>query len=142
MATRYDHLLVAVDGSKTSERAADHAIDLAKRFDSTLTVMHVVDGDLLALDARGQLLADQLEADATEIVEKTVERAIEMGVSAEPLITRGSPAAEILSAIDAREPDLVVVGSHGRTGIDKFLLGSVSERVVRRSTVPVLTVRG
>ncbi|WP_267640114.1 universal stress protein [Haloarchaeobius amylolyticus] len=142
MSVGYSHILVPVDGSDASEAAAEHAIDLATRYDAGVTVMHVVDDDLLPLDARSQQLVERLEAEAADIVTEVVEWATEAGVMPiERRIVRGSPADEILTAIDEKDVDLVVLGSHGRSGIDKFIMGSVSERVVRQSPVPVLTVR-
>ncbi|MCT9097276.1 universal stress protein [Haloarchaeobius sp. HME9146] len=144
MSVGYSHILVPVDGSDASEHAAEHAIDLANRYDAELTVMHVVDDDLLPLDARSQQLVDRLEEEATDIVAEVVEWATEADVApVNEVVVRGSPAEQILATIEDGdgEVDLVVLGSHGRSGIDKFLMGSVSERVVRQSPVPVLTVR-
>ncbi|WP_439026923.1 universal stress protein [Haloarchaeobius sp. DT45] len=142
MSVGYSHILAPVDGSDASERAAEHAIDLATRYDAGLTVMHVVDDDLLPLDARSQHLVQRLEDEAADIVTEVVEWATEAGVEpVERHIVRGSPAEQILATVEDGDIDLVVLGSHGRSGIDKVLMGSVSERVVRRSPVPVLTVR-
>ncbi|WP_435318889.1 universal stress protein [Haloarchaeobius sp. TZWSO28] len=142
MSAGYSHILVPVDGSDASEHAAEHAIDLANRYDAKLTVMHVVDDDLLPLDARSHQLVERLEEEATGIVTEVVEWATEGGITTvEEHIVRGSPAEQILATIEDGDVDLVVLGSHGRSGIDKFLMGSVSERVVRQSPVPVLTVR-
>ncbi|WP_435347575.1 universal stress protein [Haloarchaeobius sp. HRN-SO-5] len=138
----FEHLLVPVDGSPESEAAVERAVRIAEQDDAALTFLHVVDTAVLGLDARVEAIIDNLEAEAQRLLEEAVEEAHAVGI--EPVdrrIESGSPAETILDVADETGADLVVVGSHGRTGLDRFLLGSVSERVVRRAPVSVLVVR-
>ncbi|WP_435358925.1 universal stress protein [Haloarchaeobius sp. DFWS5] len=141
MEGEYTHVLIPVDGSDVSLRAAEHGIAIAQRFGARVTVFHVVDEDLLPIDGRSKLLVEGLEAEAEEIVAEVLDHALEVGIAAESEIGHGSPAQEILATIEDTGADLVVLGSHGRSGLDKLLIGSVSERVIHRSPIPVLTVR-
>ncbi|MWV66088.1 universal stress protein [Halorubrum sp. JWXQ-INN 858] len=138
----YDRILCPTDGSDGAAAALDHAIELASRYDASLHLLYVVDEYLPALDAGDPELAGQLRAAGERIVTAARERAIDAGVrEVRGEVVGGTPHRRILSAADAEDVDLVVMGTHGRTGLDRYLLGSVAERVVRLADVPVLTVR-
>jgi nucleotide-binding universal stress UspA family protein len=143
--TKFTHLLVPIDFEPSSQRALDTAVDLATMFDARLTVVHAWDipanayPGMLALSPEiWQSLADAAEQALTNAVARVRERL----PRAEALLRRGPPAFEILGAIEQVRADLVVMGTHGRHGVGRFLLGSVAEKVVRGSPVAVLTVRG
>lgn len=136
----YTTILHPTDGSVASETAAEHAIALASANDATLRVLYVVDVSALAADDYGTVLLDSLERSGSEAVEEIVARAEAAGVEAVPVIETGVPYREILDEIDDAGADLVVMGTHGRTGLDRLLLGSVSARIVRTAPVPVLVV--
>jgi nucleotide-binding universal stress UspA family protein len=145
----YSRILVAVDGSQTSEHALRHAIGLAKSLSATLGVVHVVDMGWLAL---GPELAIDIEAIAKarraageEILGTAREVARAAGLAAEArLVETGTPTQRVPAAIAdeaASWPaDVVVLGTHGRRVVERLLLGSVAEGVARLSTVPVLLV--
>jgi nucleotide-binding universal stress UspA family protein len=139
----YDTILVPVDGSEPSDAAAAHAIALARDFDAVVSIVSVVDVHALAVaDMDTDALLDGYEAEAERYVETVAERAREAGVDVETAIVRGRPYRSILDRIDEVAADLVVMGSHGRRGLDRYLLGSTAERVLRLAPVPVLVIRG
>ncbi|MFB6302454.1 MAG: universal stress protein [Haloferacaceae archaeon] len=138
----YDEILVPTDGSAAAERAIEHAIDLAARYDARIHAFYVVDTSAYAaLEGAGTAVIDALEEQGEEAVDAIVEAAEGAGVPFERVIRRGSPHRNILDYVDEADVDLVVMGTHGRRGIDRYLLGSVTERVVRSAPVPVLTIR-
>lgn len=140
----YDAILVPTDGSEPSLRAAEHAAGLAARFDATLHALYVVDANPSPLavsraDVRETLR--EVGEQAAESVFENVERvAADAGVELETAMVEGAPAERIVDYAGDNGVDLVVMGTHGRSGLGKRLLGSVTERVVRNAPVPVLTV--
>jgi nucleotide-binding universal stress UspA family protein len=139
----FEKILIATDGSENSERAAKFAIELAKLSGGKLTAMYVADisrmahlpDDMLLFSIRELLIKEGNEA--VEFIEKL---ASEMGVSCDKVVAEGMPSDEILSFASKEGISLIVMGNVGRTGLDKFLLGSVAEKIVRNSKIPVLTV--
>ncbi|MGQ4554342.1 universal stress protein [Halobellus sp. GM3] len=139
----YDTILVPVDGSGPSDAAADHAIALARGSDALLSVVEVVDVNELSIAGLDtDALLDGYEAEAERHVESVADRAREADVAVETAVVRGRPYRAILDRSDAVDADLVVMGSRGRRGLDRYLLGSTTERVLRLSPVPVLVLRG
>lgn len=141
----FHHILVPVDFEPCSERALDTAIHLAGTFGARLTVVHAWDIPEVGYSGRFAPTPEMwttIEAAAQQALDSTVARTRERLQGAEALLLRGQPANEILAAIERTKADLVVIGTHGRHGLGRFLLGSVAEKVVRASPVPVLTVRG
>ncbi|WP_224267956.1 universal stress protein [Haloprofundus salinisoli] len=139
----YDTILVATDGSDPSEAAVDRALDLANQYDATLHALSVVDTRVYAdVDIRSEPVFDLLEAQAQETVDAVAEAGTTANVSVVTAVGHGSPASAIVDYASDHDVDVVVVGTHGRRGIRRVLLGSVAERVVRNCPVPVLTVRG
>lgn len=137
----YDTILTPVDGSAPSEAAADHAIQLARDADATLSVVSVVDVQTLsAAKLDTEALLDGYEAEAERHVAAVAERARESGVDVETAVVRGTPYRAIVDR--AADADLVVMGSHGRRGLERYLLGSTTARVLRLSPAPVLVLRG
>ena len=138
----YDSILVPTDGSETAAEAVIHALDLATQYDATLHVLSVVDPrqfSTVGADPSSVLAA--VEEGAREAVEEVGAPATETDVPVETAVRRGSPARTITEYATDNDVDLVVMGTHGRSGLDRYLLGSVTERVVRTAPVPVLTVR-
>jgi len=137
-----DSILVPTDGSAYSEAAAAHAVDLALSTDAALHVVHVVDAAVLPMDGSGAVF-DELQHAGERALDSVVERAEHAGVSSiRASVLSGTPYRAITDYADAEDMALVVMGTHGRTGFDRYLLGSVAERVVRLSDRPVLTVDG
>jgi len=124
------HILVATDGSKYSEAAALAAINLAK----------CVGAELTAISVAPYELGDEFSA-AEEDVMKIKEDAAKEGLSASGLTVAGKPYERIVAVSKERNIDLIVVGSHGRTGLERLIMGSVAERVIILSTCAVLVTR-
>ncbi len=140
----FARILVAVDGSVTSEHALDVAIDLVRRLHAELSIVHVVDPGR-ATDPEGGLLAAEVlenrRREGIAILSRILQHAAE-SVSATDFLREGNPAEEILATAQSWKADLIVVASHGRSGLARVFMGSVAEQVVRHAVVPVLVVRG
>jgi nucleotide-binding universal stress UspA family protein len=137
----YDRVLVPTDGSDSAAAAERRAVDVAREFDAALDVLTVVETTGVGFDVRSEQHRAASEAAAGDIVDAAVGRAREAGVErVEGAVSFGTPHRKIRSYAEERGADLIVVGTHGRTGLDRYLLGSVAERVLRLATVPVLTV--
>ncbi|WP_010612444.1 universal stress protein, partial [Halococcus hamelinensis] len=114
----------------------------AKTYDSALHVIHVVDLHPPYTEVDLERLYAAFEKAGQEAIDEAVDQAEAAGVcSIEATILEGSPAIAILEYADKHDIDLIVMGTHGRRGIRRYLIGSVAERVVRLASVPVLTVR-
>ena len=140
----YDRILVPTDGSEGVERAVRHALDLAAAHDATVHALYVVNTASfggLPTETSWETIDEMLRSDAEEAVETVRRLGDERGVRVETSVVNGAPNAEIVRYAEREGCDLVVMGTHGRGGIDRLLLGSVAEKVVRASNVPVLTVR-
>lgn len=138
----YDEILVPTDGSPAAEAAIDHAIDLAENYDSRVHALFVVDASAFAsVEAGSEMVIEALENEGKEAVQRIREAADEAGVEVLATVRTGTAYRSILDYIEEKEIDLVVMGTHGRRGVERFLLGSVTERVVRSADVPVMTVR-
>jgi len=140
----YDQILVPTDGSEHAQRATEHGAVVANAFDATLHLLSVVDVSAAAgpFSAGGveESYVEQL-TDASESELAEIEAGIERVDAVETAVISGRPSAGILEYVDDNDIDLVCMGTHGRRGLRRFLTGSVTERVVRLSPVPVLTVR-
>jgi nucleotide-binding universal stress UspA family protein len=135
----YDRLLVATDGSAGSEAVVERAVSIAARFDTVVDALAVVDETFPALTGYDPVV-ERIEAEAEAALDAVIGACERADVDAEPHLRRGIPHEEIVAAVDAYGSDLVVMGTHRRSGFDRVRhRGSVAERVVRRSPVPVLT---
>jgi len=134
-----DSLLVPTDGSDTAEAAVDHGVDLALATDATVHVVTVVDVGAIAGSFNVGDITEKLQTASNQAVEAAVQRAEDAGVSSvESTTLVGVPDRSICDYADEHETSAIVMGTHGRTGVERFFLGSVTERVVRPSTVPVI----
>ena len=137
----YSEILLPTDGEPASKVALEHAVELADRYDARLHVLYVVDTAAYAsFDAGAETIVSALRDQGEDAVESTVETADAAGVQTVSEVVSGSPHTEIVEYAANNGVDLVVMGTHGRTGLDRYLLGSVTERVVRTAETPVLTV--
>ncbi|QLH81521.1 universal stress protein [Halosimplex pelagicum] len=137
----YEDILVPTDGSAGASAALEEAIELADQFDATIHSLYVVDLASLGTEAGAVDMVESFEQMGEEATEAAATRARDAGVAAEGSVATGSPHREILDYVDDHGVDLVVMGTHGRTGLERYLLGSVTEKIVRTADVPVLTVR-
>jgi nucleotide-binding universal stress UspA family protein len=140
----YDRILLPTDGSETMAGVIEHAVGLADHHDATLHTLYVANtaslSDLPA-DAGWENVTEALHREGEEAIATIEAQAERHGIAIEPDVREGSPATEILDYADEEDCDVIVMGTHGRSGVDRLLLGSVAERVVRSSAVPVLTIR-
>ncbi|TKX64882.1 universal stress protein [Halorubrum sp. GN12_10-3_MGM] len=138
----YSDVLVPTDGSPASDAAIEHAIDLADRYDARLHALYVVDGAAYSsLEAGAEIVVEALESEGEEATGRVADAAADAGVECVTTVASGTAYQSIHDYVDGNDIDVVVMGTHGRKGLDRYLLGSVTERVVRTSDVPVLTVR-
>ncbi|WP_336022100.1 universal stress protein [Halobellus salinisoli] len=141
----YDRVLVPTDGSECADHAIDHALDIAAQYDAELRVLSVIDSRDVSHSAPAispNQIEKTLRERAESVVEAVAERAEEAGVRVVTAVEAGIPDDVVVEYAEDSDCDLIVMGTHGRTGLERYLLGSVTERTVRRSSVPVLTVRG
>jgi nucleotide-binding universal stress UspA family protein len=138
----YETILVPTDGSPGADAAAAHAVDLAKIHGATIHALYVVDVRMSPISAG--MDHDEVVALVDESGERptasVLDRAERAGVPAVEAIRLGVPHRVIEEYAEDEGADLVVMGTHGRTGIEHALVGSVTERVVRTLDVPVLTI--
>jgi nucleotide-binding universal stress UspA family protein len=138
-------ILAPVDFSSGSKTAVEYAAALAKALRSTITLFHVYHkSDLMSGIVPGaDPWADDKTNQAiarTELEKMRVETERSSGVEVRAIVVSGSPAEQIVSYASRGAFDLVVMGTHGRTGIQRFLMGSVAETVVRHARCPILTI--
>jgi nucleotide-binding universal stress UspA family protein len=147
----FDRILIATDGSKNSEKAAKFGIELAKLSGGKVIIVYIADiGKYSAflIPPFGGVSPDAIDnvvASIRETGEKATLQVEELarasGVTNERLIVEGNPPREILRIAEDEKIDVIVMGSIGKTGLEKFLMGSVAEKVVHNSKLPVLIVR-
>lgn len=141
------HILVPVDGSSTSQAAVSKAIELAKAFDSTVTVIYVIDpypftgvGTDFAYGQAEYLSAATAEANAA--VHAAKEKLAAVGIKVETSVIEAHTAWRgIVEAGESLKVDMIVMGSHGRSGLEKLVLGSVAQAVLSHTKLPVLVTR-
>lgn len=144
-------ILIATDGSKHSEEAARIGVELAKLSNGQATILHVVDvSGYIPMPFEGftrpyakeeaAALRNILLKDGEEATKYVVELARDSGVPYEKMVVEGHPASEILKISEESKMDIIVMGSIGKTGLEKFLLGSIAEKVVHNSKEPVLII--
>lgn len=138
-----NRILVAVDGSEPSLKAARMAADIALRFGAKLTLVHVVPKLLLPPDVYGLTIAEvekEHRAYADRLLERAVEAIEEPSIAVETSVLYGAPAEAIAEAGAAGDVGMIVIGSRGHGAVARMFLGSVSDRLVHISPKPVLVV--
>lgn len=137
----YENILLPTDGSTAATHAADHVLSLAASLDATVHVLSVVGKTALGLDVRSTSPGSENEQAATEAVEAVVSEAETRGVTdIVRHIEDGTPIEEILGCIESNDIHAVGMGTTGKRGTDRILLGSVAEKTVRSAPTPVLTI--
>jgi nucleotide-binding universal stress UspA family protein len=139
----FRHILVPTDFGECAEQALEIAIGLATKLDAKLTLLHVCELPVSAYAMYAQGLyfpMDELEAAAKKALEEATAKLLTRMPNAESILASGTAVEQILSARKERNADLIVMGTHGRRGLSRVLLGSVAEKTVRLCPVPVLTV--
>jgi nucleotide-binding universal stress UspA family protein len=143
----YQKILIAVDGSATSDSALEEAIKLAQLLDSRIAIMHVLEDVLYWIEENyidyAELQAS-IKASGEKMLAKAEMLAQQAGVAAETKLVEavgGRVASIVVAEAECWQAELIVIGTHGRSGISRLLLGSVAENVVRSAPMPVLLIR-
>ena len=139
----YDRILVPTDGSEGNALTIAEAIDLAQLTGAAIHGLYVIDTrDYSTLpESKWIALEEELQSVGDNALRSIQEAATDAGLEVNTSVTRGIPHREILSYADETDIDLIIMGTHGRTGLNRFLIGSVTENVLRSATVPVLVIR-
>jgi nucleotide-binding universal stress UspA family protein len=143
----FSRILVGLDGSDYSLKALEFAIDLAKKYNSQLVLVHVVMRQIYAINPpeagilAGTAIVRELEAEGKAILAKGEEIVKAQGLPVEARLRQGVPAEELLRATVDEKADLIVLGSRGLSEVRAFLLGSVSDKVSHHAKCPTLIVR-
>jgi universal stress protein A len=139
---RIKSILVPIDFSIQSKKALQYALSLAKQVNASVTLLHVVHPKCTALGRASDIaFEDELRRGGARQLNALVQRFLGDEVPCDLIVRIGSPAVEILHTAQRLNADLIVISTHGRTGLKHLLLGSVAEAVVRHSPCPVLVVR-
>jgi universal stress protein A len=139
------HILAPTDFSDHSKQALRDAFELAQTFGATLALLHVVEpspylGEFTPPTMGADLLGD-LERQARAALAQMLPEAQQAPIEVTRSVVMGSPLRKIVETAEAEHVDLIVMATHGRTGLGHLLIGSVTERVVRTAPCPVLTIR-
>ncbi len=140
----YNRILIPTDGSETSEKAAEHGVKLAKAVGADVIYLYVIDISSftgIPTEAIWENMRGLLEDEGKSVLAKVEEIAKVNEVKAESLVKEGIPSEDISKTAEEKQVDVIVMGTAGRSGLDKFLLGSVTEKVIRIAPCPVLVIR-
>lgn len=136
------HVLVPIDFSANSDHALDYAVRLAHTLQAHLTLLHVIEPLTVgSLETLPYTFIQGVEAKITDIMASYRERLTAAGLQCDFTIVHGVPFQVIIDTARAAHVDLIIMGTHGRTGLPHVLVGSVAERVVRLAPCPVLVMR-
>ena len=143
---KFNKILFATDLSKISEYAFDYALTLSEEFNAKLIILHVISQPI---DLQGfyvphisfETIEHEIAISAEKMMDKFCRKKIKSYDNYEKFIVTGIPDIEILKKADMEKVDLIVIGTHGRVGVDRFLFGSTAEKVIKKAVCPVMTVR-
>ena len=130
----FEKIMVPIDGSDFAEKAEDVAIEMAKKFNSTLVAVHVVDDKLI-------YPFEVLVEEGNKMLKKFKEKAEKENIPIKDVLIVGNPIQDMSKIVKKTEADLVVISTHGRTGLEKLFVGSVAESALKNVTKPVLLVK-
>ena len=126
--------MIPTDGSKFAEKSKDFALEIAKKFNSTVVAVHIIDDKLIypfeVLEEEGKSLLNNVREDSEK-----------MDLTVEEVLIVGSPIHDMEKIVKKTNSDLVVIGTHGKTGLEKLIMGSVAESALKTVKVPVLLVK-
>ncbi|MDI3484547.1 MAG: hypothetical protein PWQ74_1134 [Methanobacteriaceae archaeon] len=129
----FKRIMVPTDGSEQAQKAEDIAIELAKRLDARVIAVHVMDEKLI-------YPFEVLEEEGKKILAKVQEKGKRRGVTVDEILIYGSPTHDMKKIAKKSKADLIVIG-HGKSGLEKFLMGSVAESTLKNVKIPVLIVK-
>lgn len=142
MTKLFEKILIATDGSDKNKSAVEEAVKIARACGSTIYAVYVMDESLMK-SAIEVPISEDLYRRIRDEGEKAINwvKEIAQGVNLETFILSGRPAHEITEFAEQKNVDLIVVGTQGKSGIERFLLGSVADEVIRTAVCPVLTIK-
>lgn len=127
-------VMIPTDGSKYAEKAEDVAISIAKNFKGKLVVVHIIDEKLI-------YPFEVLEEEGKNILERSAHKGEKEGLEVKQVLIFGNPTHDMAKIVEKTGSDLVVIGTHGKTGLQKLLMGSVTENTIKTVSVPILLVK-
>jgi nucleotide-binding universal stress UspA family protein len=130
----FEKILVPTDGSEYAARAVEVALSLARELDSRVVALHVLDEKLI-------MPFEVLEEEGQNILGQVRKRGEEMGVLVDEIILFGNPRRDMAKIVTKSGADLVIIGTHGRTGVERLLMGSVAESALKTVQVPVMLIK-
>jgi len=139
-------ILVPIDFSDYSKSSLKYAVNYAKHFNASLILVYVVEPVIYPPDfSMGQIAIPtpglEMDKRASEELSKLAEKEIPPGVSVKKIIKTGKPFVEIIETAAEEDVDLIIIATHGHSGVEHILFGSTAEKVVRKAPCPVLTLR-
>jgi nucleotide-binding universal stress UspA family protein len=142
----YRNIVIATDGSENTQKAISYGIEIAKLSGATVHALYVVDTSSfssipMSTEGGWEAMYEVLKTEGKKAVSAVKSKGEASGVEVREVVLEGHPINEIIEFAEKNNADLVVMGTLGKTGLDRFLLGSVAEKVVRGSKVPVMVVR-
>jgi nucleotide-binding universal stress UspA family protein len=143
---KFNKILFATDLSKISEHAFDYALTLAQEFKAKLIILHVINQpiDLYSYyvpNIAFETIEHEIAISAEKMMDKFCRKKMKGFENYEKYVVTGIPDIEILKKAEMENVDLIVIGTHGRSGVDHFLFGSTAEKVIKKAVCPVMTVR-
>jgi nucleotide-binding universal stress UspA family protein len=137
------NIVIATDGSENTQKAVSYGIKIAKLSGAKVYALHVINTHSLSksLTAGWETMYGVLKKDGQKATYKVKECGEALGIEVKEILLEGHPSSEILDFTKNNDIDLIVMGTLGKTGLDRLLMGSVAENVIRNSKVPVLVVR-
>jgi len=139
----YKNILIATDGSEYTKRTVDYGIDLAMNTGAKLYAIYVIDiraYSSIPVSAPIEYTNSLLRQEGDEAIKYVTDRAEAEGLEVDGIIAEGHPADEIIKHAEKNSIDLIVMGTLGKSGLERFLLGSVADKVIRNSRIPVIAV--
>ncbi|MBL7014457.1 MAG: universal stress protein [Candidatus Marinimicrobia bacterium] len=137
--------LITTDFSESARFAYKHAIDLCKTYDGYLTLLHVINPVVVPpaylMVTSETLVSKEKEKNVQKLINEEITNFFPKELNVDPIIATGVPFVEIISYARKNVIDMIIIATHGFTGLNHILFGSTAERVVRKSPCPVLTVR-
>lgn len=136
-----ERILVPVDFGEPSHYALLKANELASRLDAEIIALHVHFPPVVAYPEIPATLVERLSDESESAARRSLEEIAVKNPGVRTLLRRGEPDTEILATIEAEKPTMVIMGTHGRRGLRRLFMGSVAERIIAKSPVPVMTIR-
>jgi nucleotide-binding universal stress UspA family protein len=140
----YRNIVIATDGSENSQRAISCGVEIAKLSGATVHALYVVDTPSIISEtwtAGKEMVHEMIIREGKKVLSKVKKIIEDSGVEVKEVLLEGYPSEEIINFAENNNMDLILMGTLGKTGLERFLVGSVAENVVRNSKVPVMVIR-